>query len=187
MIYGNKEETVKRNCGWLIIVVMMMGCNIPSIDSYIDNLTFHPHDTVVFHYDDELNINNNDVEQKIHSNDSVPSHIIGVWNIYRAEIVETGEEYPLQLLYGSGIHFGGILTINDNGTFSKYIGIHSGEIERHEGTYHFENNMISFVYLNNHMSFADYLIDLHEIRYYAYTNDGLRIGEYFKLTQMLTP
>ncbi len=96
--------------------------------------------------------------------------ISGEWTIGYARHSGTGEDIPLTELYGSGIKYGGILTVNEDGTFSRYIGITTAETAQYEGTYRFGPQVIIFEYHDGTVATAEYLPKTDEIVY--------RINEY---------
>ena len=98
------------------------------------------------------------------ANDDIFDLITGDWEISHAIIKETNEEYSLQNIYGTGIEYGGILSLNQDGTFNKYIGITDGSVDSHEGEYHVLGNSISLEYRNGEIESAVYIPDVDEIQ-----------------------
>ena len=86
--------------------------------------------------------------QETQDNNSTINAIVGKWDIDSAERISTGENYPLQYLYGTGIEYGGVLEFYSDGTFSRWIGITDGDKSSHEGTYHLSGDNIRLEYKN---------------------------------------
>lgn len=89
--------------------------------------------------------------------------IIGVWAISYAVEKETGKDFSLQNFYGTGIQYGGRLIFNEDGTFSKYIGITDGDVDSHEGKYSFSDYSILLEYYDGNVENAEYIADTDEI------------------------
>jgi len=110
--------------------------------------------------------------------DDIPDYLIGIWKIKYAKYGIDRTDYPLQYLYGSGIKYGGELTINRNNTFSKYIGI-TGETSENEGSYYLKGNSIFFKFNSGRIEEAVYLPSSQEIEYHKQDVDNTPIYEYF--------
>ncbi len=113
----------------------------------------------------------------------IPNYIIGVWNIQYAKTRgagTAGEDYPLQDLYGTGIKYGGKLTLNANGTFSRYVGITTDETAKYEGTYilRYEDKIL-LKYNNGNESTVKYLPSSQEMIYYTWDSNQVPIDEYY--------
>ena len=126
------------------------------------------------------------VVQKLENNktaltptDGIPDYLVGSWIIDYAKIRSTGEDYPLQLLYGTGIIYGGTLQLNSDATFSRYIGITTDETDNYEGTYVVNDNNITLNYHNGFTGTAEYLPLSQEIVYGVYGTDKIPIDEYY--------
>ena len=62
------------------------------------------------------------------------NYFVGKWKPYMAE--QNGKEINLREVYGSGISYGGELVLNDDGTYTEFIGIYSQDnIDDLQGTY----------------------------------------------------
>ncbi len=105
-----------------------------------------------------------------------PSNLVGTWHISYATEIATGKEYDLQALYGSGIKYGGALIFNRNGTFSRYIGINTGEKDAHEGKYTVDDGVIALEYYNGEKKIAYY--KNNEIQYVNEIDD-INIYEFY--------
>ncbi len=94
-------------------------------------------------------------ENKENSEKSQNSNVIGTWNINSA--TKDGAEVQLSEIYGSGIKYGGSLVLNEDGTYTKYIGITSDETAGDsEGTYIIEGNSITLTSKNGNIESASY-------------------------------
>lgn len=113
------------------------------------------------------------------SADDISDLILGVWNIQYAKNASDGTDYPLQDYYGTGIQYGGKLTLNEDGTFSKYIGITSNETSIFEGNYYLNNNEIIFIFGSGRRERALYIPSSQEIEYHMQSIDGTFFNEYF--------
>ncbi|WP_333651634.1 lipocalin family protein [Lacrimispora sp.] len=111
--------------------------------------------------------------------DNVPEYIMGTWMISYAKNANTGEDYSLQELYGTGIQYGGTLTFNDDATFKRYIGITTEETDRYEGTYSVQDNVITLNFYNGTINTAIYLRSTQEIEYYIKDIIEIPIHEYY--------
>ena len=111
-----------------------------------------------------------------------PNFIIGDWNIKSAKHGITRTDYPLQYLYGTGIKYGGTLTLNKDNTFTKYIGI-TGETSENEGSYSLRGNTISFKFDSGRTEEAMYLPSSREIEYHTQDVQGIPVYEYFTKTE----
>lgn len=62
-----------------------------------------------------------------------------------------GKEIPLSSVYGSGIVYGGELILNDDGTYTEFIGVYSEDIKNDlQGTYKiYENGEKALLTSNN--------------------------------------
>lgn len=107
------------------------------------------------------------------------SSILGDWPIAYAKHANTGEDYPLQDLYGTGIKYGGKLTLFADGTFCRYIGITTGETEHYEGTYQFSGDEITFHFYDGEVSTAKYLPLDHELEYHTKDSMQTPVNEYY--------
>ena len=74
----------------------------------------------------------------------------------------------MQRIYGTGIAYGGVLEFNNDGTFSKWIGITDGERDTHEGVYTVSESgeSISFEYYCDDIADAKYFSECDRIDYY---------------------
>ena len=105
--------------------------------------------------------------------------MLGDWSISYAKNMNTHEEYPLQEFYGSGIKYGGTLTLNEDGTFSRYIGITTDETEKYEGTFTHNGTYITFRYYDGTTAEAKYLPETNEIKYTIKDSKYGYIDEYY--------
>jgi hypothetical protein len=113
------------------------------------------------------------------SRDTSAADIAGSWNISYA-VDEEGVDYPLSFIYGTGIGYGGTLTLNQDGTFSKYIGVTNGDADDYEGNYSISYNAITLEYRNGAVENAVYMPDSDEVRLEnAGYSDDMIIYEYF--------
>lgn len=109
--------------------------------------------------------------------------MIGSWEISYAT-GKDDEDYSLQNIYGTGISYGGVLTLNQDGTFSKYIGITTNDPDSYEGIYTVSGNSIRLTYRNNRIENAAYLPDSDEIKLQNEDfSDNSVIYEYFVRSQ----
>jgi hypothetical protein len=111
--------------------------------------------------------------------DATPDYILGTWTISYAENGNTGENYPLYEFYGTGLEYGGNLTLNTDATFKRYIGITTEETDRYEGTYSVKDDVITFNFNNGTISTAKYLPSSKEIEYYTEDTNQIPINEYY--------
>lgn len=129
-----------------------------------------------YYYEEDYN------EWRIRNN-GIPNHIIGVWNIQYAKTRgagHAGEDYPLQELYGTGIEYGGKLTFNSDGTFSRYVGITTDEVDKYEGTYILRyDDKILLKYKNGTTSTVKYLPSSQEMVYYTWDSNQVPIEEHY--------
>lgn len=113
----------------------------------------------------------------------IPNYIIGVWNIQYAKTRgagTSGEDYSLQDLYGTGIEYGGKLTFNADGTFSRYVGITTDETDKYEGTYILRyDDKILLKYKDGTERTVKYLHSSQEIVYYTWDSNQIPIDEYY--------
>ncbi len=152
----------------LIAILFVAGCkdvsnsNVSSIDRE-------------FNYDTPIQV-------KEERNDENPKNInlIGSWAIYYAVDVSSGNEYPLQKLYGTGIKYGGNLVFFEDGSFSKNVGI-TDDVKACEGKYTVTNNKITLVFDNNRIDEAIYLESDNLIEYHTYDAYSKPVYEYYKL------
>ena len=99
----------------------------------------------------------------------VPSaDIVGVWQIQFAESTIDGTDYPLQWLYGSGIRYGGSFRFNDDGTFSRFVGIHTGELDNYTGIFSVNGNDITLNFGNGRIGTAKFLTERQLIQCYRW-------------------
>ena len=112
--------------------------------------------------------------------------IIGVWKLKFAKEGTGGADYPLQNLYGTGIQYGGTLTLNKDNTFIKLMGI-TDEISENEGTFSSEENVITFKFKDGHTEEAVYLSLSKEIEYHTQDIYETLIYEYFTKTEEAKP
>jgi hypothetical protein len=96
--------------------------------------------------------------------EGVAYDVIGKWVLCYAKDKETNEDYSLQLLYGTGIKFGGFLSLNDDKTFSLYIGITDDDVDSHEGVFTVEGSSIALEYNNGVVMNAKFITLTDEIR-----------------------
>jgi len=101
-----------------------------------------------------IGCSNNPIEE---INDYIPADIIGVWQIQFAENATDGTDYPIQWLYGSGIRYGGSFRFNDDGTFSRYVGITTNIADDYEGTFSVNGNDITLNFGNGSVGTARFL------------------------------
>ena len=88
--------------------------------------------------------NNNKEEEKVNI---ISSHnISGDWIPISA--TENGNEISLQMVFGTGIKYGGYLTLNNDNTYTRFIGIYADENSL-MGTYKIIDNKIIFTNNNN--------------------------------------
>jgi len=87
----------------------------------------------------------------------IPVHIIGIWQIQFAESAIDGTDYSIQWLYGTGIRYGGAFRFNDDGTFSRFVGIHTNELEHYTGNFSVNGNDITLIYGNGSVGIARFL------------------------------
>ena len=111
--------------------------------------------------------------------ENIPDYILGNWIISYAENGDTGENYPLYKLYGTGLEYGGNLTLNDDATFKRYIGITTDEAYRYEGTYSVEDDEITFNFIDGAISTAKYLPSSKELEYHTKDTNQVPINEYY--------
>lgn len=83
------------------------------------------------------------------SNKEEINKLLGRWKPYMAEY--NGKEIPLSSVYGSGIVYGGELILNDDGTYTEFIGVYSEDIKNDlQGTYKiYENGEKALLTSNN--------------------------------------
>lgn len=122
--------------------------------------------------------------KKINGNSNIPDEILGVWNIRYAKTRgagTVGENYPLQDLYGTAINeYGGTLTFNADGTFSRYIGITTDETDKYEGTYYLHYDKIRMKYYDGTERVAKYMPESQEMVYYTWDSNGKPIDEFYQ-------
>jgi hypothetical protein len=106
--------------------------------------------------------------------------ISGRWEISHATD-GNGADYSLQTIYGTGISYGGVLSLNDDGTFSKYIGITNGDSDAYEGSYSVEGDILRLEYRNGTVEEAEYLPESDQIKIEQedFLSDGM-IAEYWE-------
>lgn len=94
-------------------------------------------------------IQNTTVDSEQGSSSESTTKYFGKWQAKKAVNIQTGEEESLRKIYGSAFsQYGGTLTINENGTFSLWIGVSASE-DDHIGTYTFNSeNNIDVTYQN---------------------------------------
>ncbi|MCL2342734.1 MAG: hypothetical protein FWC62_02410, partial [Firmicutes bacterium] len=99
------------------------------------------------------------IEASFREANGLEGYLTGAWNISYAKDSATGADISLQTLYGSGIGNGGTLTLNADGTFSKYIGVTDGDKNTHEGTYTLSGagNDIAFTFYSGQTAQGFYL------------------------------
>lgn len=120
--------------------------------------------------------------ESTHGESNIPQEILGTWNIRYAKTRgagTAGENYPLQDLYGTGIKYGGKLTFNEDGTFSRYVGITTDEKENYEGTFYIHYGKIIMQYYNGIERTAKYLPESQEIVFYNWDYNGQAIDEFY--------
>lgn len=107
-----------------------------------------------------LNISNQEIEltyKKARSSTELLSgfDITGNWEPRTA--TRNGEDISLQEIYGTGIKYGGYLTLNSDNTYSRLIGITSDEITNDlTGTYKILGNKIIFTTKNGNKEEAKF-------------------------------
>ncbi|MBR3254709.1 MAG: hypothetical protein IKF97_00555 [Clostridia bacterium] len=107
-----------------------------------------------------LNISNQEIEltyKKVRSSTELLSgfDITGNWEPRTA--TRNGEDISLQEIYGTGIRYGGYLTLNSDNTYSRLIGITSDEITNDlTGTYKILGNKIIFTTKNGNKEEAKF-------------------------------
>lgn len=106
--------------------------------------------------------------------------LVGTWTLRYATNVSDGAEYPLQKVYGTGIQYGGELTLHPDRKFSRYVGIHSGETEHYEGTYTVSGSSITFRYHDGTVGKARYDEKKNQILYITPLHDEGEIYEHYK-------
>ena len=112
---------------------------------------------------------------------------VGTWTLRYATKASDGEEYPLQKQYGSGIQYGGTLTLHADQTFSRYVGIHTDETARYQGTYTVDGTKITFRYDDGTIATAQYDAEEEQILYIiASQNDG-KIYEHYEKEKDASP
>ena len=85
--------------------------------------------------------------------------ILGHWEVQRATYKSTGEELPLQHLYGTGIAYGGGVDFFEDGTAKEEIGITSGEELDSKITYTIKDNIIKILDNDNVVFEYEYIKD----------------------------
>lgn len=97
--------------------------------------------------EDNTMINGEYIDLK--SNKEEINKLLGRWKPYMAEY--NGKEIPLSSVYGSGIVYGGELILNDDGTYTEFIGVYSEDIKNDlQGTYKiYENGEKALLTSNN--------------------------------------
>lgn len=105
--------------------------------------------------------------------------LYGIWNIKGAKRADNGEDYTLAQLYGTGIQYAGTLTLMEDGTFTRYVGINA-ESESTEGSYLVEDNKITFQYNNGSSVTALYLPESNQIEYHLVGFADVDINEYYE-------
>jgi len=104
--------------------------------------------------------------------------ILGDWAISYAQNANTGENYPLLYIYGTGIEYGGTLTFHEDNTFERHIGI-TGDEDATKGTYSVQGDMITLKYDNGSKNTAIYLPSSQEIEYHLEGLDQSPVYEYY--------
>ena len=130
----------------------------------------------------EDSIVENDIVEDISVEDDISDFIIGVWKIQFAKNGTDGTDYPLQNLYGTGIQYGGTLTLNNDNTFAKLMGI-TDDTSDNEGTFSIVGNVITFKFKDGSTEEAVYLSSSQEIEYHTYDIFDTLIYEYFTKTE----
>jgi len=111
---------------------------------------------------------------------NMPDYILGTWDISYAKNGNTGEDYPLQNIYGTGIKYGGQLTFNRDFTFSRRIGVTTGETDGYEGTYSIDSlGVITLKFNNGTTNTAVYLTKSREIEYRTNGMEQIPVNEYY--------
>lgn len=99
-----------------------------------------------------FNIENEKLEfeyKKERSNTQIISGYDIAHNWKPSTATKDGKEISLQEIYGTGIQYGGFLTLNKDNTYSRLIGITSDEVEKDlTGTYEIKANTILFTTKN---------------------------------------
>lgn len=95
-------------------------------------------------YYESLNKNStlNELKESFNTEDNNivnKNYFVGKWKPYKAE--QNGMEISLREVYGSGISYGGELILNDDGTYTAFIGVYSQDnIYDLQGTYKTDKN-----------------------------------------------
>ena len=113
---------------------------------------------------------------------NVENSIVGQWELYDAKRADTGKKYSIQELYGTGIALSNRLTLNKDGTFSKYIGI-TDNLTSYEGRYTIHHNTIIFQFQNGNEEEAIYSPSNHEIEYFNTHDFSIPVNEYFRMVK----
>jgi len=114
--------------------------------------------------------------------DDISDLIIGVWKIQFAKEGIDGTEYPLQNLYGTGIQYGGTLTLDKDGFFTKLMGI-TDDISDNKGAFSLKGNVITFLFKDGSIEEAIYFPSSQEIEYHTRDIFDTLIYEYFVKTE----
>lgn len=132
-----------------------------------------------YYYEEDVN-----EWKKINEKSNIPKEILGVWNIKYAKTRgagTAGEDYSLRDLYGIAIdEYGGTLTFNDDGTFTRYIGITTDETDSYEGTYYLHYGKIKMKYYDGTERTAEYMPKNQEMVYYTWDSSGKAINEFYQ-------
>lgn len=93
-----------------------------------------------------LVVSNRDNAENIENSENNASFsVAGTYKPYRAVETETGKEEPLGTVFGSAYgKYGGELTLNDDGSFSVYVG--ASNTDTGIGTYSFQDGIINASY-----------------------------------------
>ena len=104
-------------------------------------------------------------EKAVNGEKPIDNLILGDWSISNAQNAATGEDIPLQYLYGTGIEYGGILNFHEDNTFERHIGI-TGDEDATKGIYSVQGDIITLKYDNGTVNTAIFLPSSHEIQYH---------------------
>lgn len=78
--------------------------------------------------------------------------ILGEWKPVSAK-GKDGEQYSLQLIWGTGIKYGGTFNIYENGSYTEYIGI-IGETDPLEGIWEIKGDKVVLTSKTNHKKYV---------------------------------